>query len=261
MKIVIFTSNAIRHMFVANALAAHCQDALVVSECKESDNVEVKYVKRPLSPIEEHFFLRYKTEKEFFQGNDAFIAQTLPLIYKEGNLPFVARIVKKFAPDSIVAFGCSILAESLLSMVTPGRFVNLHLGLSPYYRGSGTNFWPFVNKELEYVGSTLLHIDAGVDTGDIIAHVRPHIEMGDDVHTVGCKVIKESTDCLLRILVMIHKGKQLPRVKQWDVPHEKYYKKSDFNEGVLEQYRINLEQGLIEDYLKNPQEKLRIISL
>ena len=34
------------------------------------------------------------------------------------------------------------------------KIINAHLGLSPYYRGSGTNIFPFVNKEIEYVGVT-----------------------------------------------------------------------------------------------------------
>ena len=143
----------------------------------------------------------------------------------------------------------------------PNRFINLHLGLSPYYRGSGTNFWPFVNKELEYVGSTILHLDPGIDTGDIISHVQPKFEHDDDVHTIGCKVIEESVTTLIKIIEMVKKGKELQRIKQWNVPNSRYYKNNDFNEDILKKYKQNLENGLIANYLAASKDNLKLVSI
>jgi methionyl-tRNA formyltransferase len=173
----------------------------------------------------------------------------------------VYDMVEKFKPDMGFVFGSSIIKDPLLSLIPTGKFVNLHLGLSPYYRGSGTNFWPFVNEELEYVGSTLLHIDAGVDTGDIICHVRPDIEHGDTVHSIGCKTIAKSAPALVRCLEMTKAGKELPRVKQWDVPDGKYYKTKDVTKEVLERYDQNLQNGLIEKHLQKERTSIRLIGL
>ena len=41
----------------------------------------------------------------------------------------------------------------------PAACLNIHLGLSPYYRGAGTNFWPLVNGEPEYCGATIHFLD------------------------------------------------------------------------------------------------------
>jgi len=259
MKIAIFTSNSLRHKFVANSLTNIVDDALVVSECKQQD-FTVDAEKEP-STINEHFKLRNETEKKFFEGNDFFIGKTLPIIYKKVNEPSTFSAVKKFQPDLMFVFGSYIIKEPLLSFLKPGNFINLHLGLSPYYRGSGTNFWPFANNELEYVGSTILHLDAGIDTGDIICHVRPEIELGDNVHTVGCKVIRESVKELIKIISLIKNGKKLPRTKQWKEPNEKYYKNNDFNVQTLSVYKKNLENGIIEKFLKKPKNNLKIISL
>ncbi len=260
MKIAVFTSNAVRHKFVANTLAKHADEALIVSECKAND-APPEIIDRPLTPTEEHFFLRHKTEKEFFGGNDTFQAPVIPVLYKEANLPYIYEIVKKFNPDMAFVYGSCIIKEPLLSLPKPGRFINLHLGLSPYYRGAGTNFWPFINKELEYVGSTLLHIDAGVDTGDIISHVRPTIEKGDTVHTVGNKVIRDSAAALVRTIEIVKAGKELARIPQWKVSDERYYRKADFNEEVLSKYYYNMKTGLIESYLSQPQKELKIVNL
>lgn len=260
MKIAVFTANGIRHKYLANTLVAHAGEGLLVSECEPQDTT-TGTTEEASPAIAEHFFLRHKAETEFFAGNDTFRFQTLPLQKGELGLSYVYDVIRSYTPDLMIAFGCSIVKEPLLSLLGPGRFVNLHLGLSPYYRGSGTNFWPFVNKELEYVGGTLLHIDPGVDTGDIIAHVRPDIEEGDTVHTIGSRVITKGVSALMKIIDMVKEGKELPRTKQWEVPDTRYYKKKDFNEDILAKYYENMKGGLIENYLKGPRKELRIIDL
>lgn len=258
MKIVVLTSNGLRHKFLANYLSSNADDALIISECKQNDSINTGA--QDQSTISEHFRLRNDTEKIFFPNNDFFTAKTLPILYKEVNLDYVYQVIKKFQPDMIFVFGSYIIREPLLSLLPPGHTINLHLGLSPYYRGSGTNFWPFVNNELEYVGSTILHLDSGIDTGDIICHIRPKIEPDDNVHTVGCKVIRSSADSLIRIMRMIKEGKKLNRAKQWNVD-ERYYKTIDFNEEALLKYKNNLENGLIANYISKPKKPIRLIDL
>ena len=259
MKLAVFTSNGIRHRYVANTLSKNVDDALIISECKQNDAVDQEK-EETLSPIKEHFRLRYLTEKKVFSGNDLFNGKVLPIMYKEANLQHTYEIVKEFNPDLMIVFGSSIIKKSLLSF-KQNRFINLHLGLSPYYRGSGTNFWPFVNKELEYVGSTILHLDPGIDTGDIISHVKPKFEVGDNVHTIGCKVIKESVNILIKIINMVKEGKKLKRIKQWEVPNSRYYRNDDFNEEILKTYKQNLENRLIENYLVSPKDNLKLIGI
>jgi len=259
MKIAVLTSNSLRHRYVANSLAEKADDVLIVSECKKSDTVDA--TDKQLSPIEEHFKKRYETERKFFPSSDYFSGKILPLEYKEVNLLSTFETIKRFQPDLLIAFGSAIIKEPLLTVIKPGHFVNLHLGLSPYYRGSGTNFWPFVNEELEYVGSTLLHLDAGIDTGDIISHVRPKIEVGDDVHSVGCKVIRDSVLEIYKIIELVNGGRTLPRVKQWKVSDERYYKSSDFNEDVLIRYKAKLKDGLVERYMKSEKKQLELVTL
>jgi phosphoribosylglycinamide formyltransferase 1 len=259
MKIIVLTSNAIRHKFVANTLAKHADKALAVCECCPNDAFNVLADQNNETSIIEHLSQRHQTEIDFFSGNDQFNFPSLPIIYGELHLEYIYRTLKQFKPDAIFVFGSSLVKEPILSLVPSGNFINMHLGLSPYYRGSGTNFWPFVNKELEYVGATILHIDAGVDTGDIIAHVRPKIEIGDDVHSVGCKVIKEGASCLVDLLGLLKSGKILNRVPQWEVYPDRYYKSSDFNKDILNKYKQNLENGLIDNYLSQPSRNIDLV--
>ena len=58
MKVVIFTSNGIRHKYVANTLAKFVDDILIVSESRQNDASD-KGTETNLSPINEHFRKRY----------------------------------------------------------------------------------------------------------------------------------------------------------------------------------------------------------
>ena len=258
MKIVILTSNSLRHKFLANTLSSHCEDTLIISECKSQNNYSDN--SKIVSEIENHFLLRDESEKIFFPNNNYFIPKTLPILYKEANSRYVYESIKNFKPDVMIVFGSSIIKEPLISLLPAGHIINLHLGISPYYRGSGTNFWPFVNNELEYLGSTILHLDSGIDTGDIICHVRPKIELNDTVHSVGCKIIKSSVESLIKIIKLINEGKKLNRVRQWDVK-DRYYQTKDFDEIVLSKYKENLKNNMIKNYLESDDKKIKLVDL
>jgi phosphoribosylglycinamide formyltransferase 1 len=258
MKIVILTSNGLRHKFLANSLSSHVDDTLVISECVSNDFIYTN--SQNITNIDNHFLLRSETEKTFFPNNDFFVSKTLPIIYKEVNLDYVYQVIKNFKPDLMVVFGSSIIRDPLLSLLPAGNIINLHLGLSPYYRGSGTNFWPFVNNELEYLGSTILHINSGIDTGDIICHVRPMINDKDNVHTIGCKIIQTSVVSLIKIIQLFKEGKKLNRIKQWDVK-ERYYKTKDFDDDALLTYTTNLKNGVVSNYLKQDKKNIKLVDL
>lgn len=257
MRLAILTSNSLRHKFFANYLSKFAEDTIIICECREMDENNNYYGDNKL--IKEHFQKRFETEKKEFSGNEVFESKTIPILYKEVNSNFIYEYMKNYDPDVMIVFGTSIIKDPLLSLGKKNRFINLHLGLSPYYKGNGTNFWPFVNEELEYLGSTILHIDKGVDTGDIITHVRPKIFANDDVHTIGCRIIKDSVETLGKMLLSIKSGNQINRIKQWYVPNEKIYKLKDFNEDTLKIYYQKINNGLIQQHLGKKCERIKVI--
>lgn len=256
MKLLLLTANDTRHRYVANQLGACVEDMFIVSECKKS-----LYIAESDDDFHaKHFLERREVEARFFGDEDCFLYPTLPVPYKDANTEDVYNRIKKYDPDLVFVYGSSIIREPLLSLPPKGRFINMHLGISPYYRGSGTNFWPFVNDELEYVGATLLHIDPGIDTGDIAVHVTPEIEADDTVHSVGCKVIQAGAARFKDLIEAVRNGHTLNRVKQWDYPEEKYYRKKDFTEAIYHQYHKNIEEGMVQKFVENPRPDIRLIN-
>jgi methionyl-tRNA formyltransferase len=148
-------------------------------------------------------------------------------------------------PDVVFVFGTAILREPFLSAFE-GRILNIHLGLSPYYRGAGTNFWPLVNRQPEYVGATVHYLDAGIDTGPILAHARPAIEQGDGPHDLGNKTIVAAVHALLRAASAHLSGTARP-VPQWD--GGRLYQRKDFSADAVRTLYRNFETGMIDEYL------------
>lgn len=254
MKVIVFTNNSIRHKFVANMISAHF-NTYVISECMKDTLSGIG----DLSLTAEHFNERYEIEKSVFKDNLSFInAQVFPIRYKELNKQFVIDAIKEIKPDYGVVYGSYILKDELIGLFPKGNLVGIHLGLSPYYRGSGTNFFPFVNDELQYVGSTIYCIDKGIDTGDIITHTRPAFYHSDNVHTIGCRVISHSVYKVTKIINDMMKGIKIKTVKQWKVDDERYYENSDFNEKILLKYKDNMSDNMILRYIKKEKEKEKI---
>lgn len=154
--------------------------------------------------------------------------------------------------DIVITFGVSILSPPLINHV--GRkILGIHLGLSPYYRGSGTNFFPFVNSEVAAVGYTLMHLDEGIDTGPIIHQGRAPVILGDSIHSIGNRNIQYMFTDIAKILeskldwnFSSHKNK-LP---------SKLYKRKDFTLESLKIAYKKIDSGLISRYIKNQNSEL-----
>ena len=144
------------------------------------------------SLVIEHLKAREQFEKDFFSyetshyfGNTPAINISSNHINSKDTIKFISQIDFDFA----ITFGVSILNSETINALN-NDILGIHLGLSPYYRGSGTNFFPFVNNELEAVGYTLMHLDKGIDTGHIVHQGRAPIVLGDSIHTIGNRNIR-----------------------------------------------------------------------
>jgi len=153
--------------------------------------------------------------------------------------------------EIVVVFGTSIIKEELIEIFY-GRIINLHLGLSPYYRGVATNLVPFFYGEPQYVGATVHHLNKGIDSGNILAQGRPTINpKTDSVDTIGAKTIKVGVDLVLRVLELYKIGKQPMGVAQ-DKRQGKLIMKADLTDEVFTGIERNVKNGLILNYVPIP---------
>ena len=109
------------------------------------------------------------------------------------------RTLERLAPDVIVvaAFG-QLLPQSLLD-IPPCGTINLHPSLLPKYRGAAPVQWALINGEME-TGITLMLLDAGEDTGDIICAERMPIRDEDTTVTLMEKLACIGANLLVKVL-------------------------------------------------------------
>ncbi len=114
--------------------------------------------------------------------------------------PEFVRTVKELAPEVIVvaAFG-QLLPRELLD-IPPEGCINVHTSLLPKYRGAAPIQYAIINGERE-TGVTIMYMDVGLDTGDIILQRGIEIaknETGGSLHDkladLGAKLLLEALD-------------------------------------------------------------------
>jgi methionyl-tRNA formyltransferase len=107
----------------------------------------------------------------------------------------------------VVAFG-RILPPSLLNLASLG-FINVHSSLLPAYRGSAPINWAIINGET-LTGITVMRINEGMDTGDIILQESINILPEDNALTLHVRLSKLGAKLLGMSLDMLNKSSWNP---------------------------------------------------
>ncbi len=117
--------------------------------------------------------------------------------------------VRELGPDLIVvaAYG-KILPGSLLHLPPMGT-INVHGSLLPKYRGAAPIQWAVINGETE-TGVTIMQMDEGMDTGDILLPVKIAIEEDDTAGTMFDKLARLGGEALVRAIALLKEGRLAP---------------------------------------------------
>jgi len=250
-KVVILTGNEVRHQFFRKFLGLSTNLQVVASYCEDAEPGRIITGDEISELRKNHLDARNQTELDFFEVfNQKVEDKSNPKVLPRGEINTQAIVdeIISLRPDYLIGYGCSIIKAPMIEAFS-GRFINLHLGLSPYYRGSGTNFWPIVNQEPGFIGATFMYIDEGIDTGKIIHQIRATLYSWDTLHTLGNRLIRDAADACERLIDSSNQLASIPDdfFPQYD---EKYYKNRDFTEEAVMKAYQNLEKGLLSTYLK-----------
>lgn len=122
--------------------------------------------------------------------------------------------IKALEPDLIIvaAYG-KILPGSLLHLPPLGT-INVHGSLLPKYRGAAPIQWAVIKGETE-TGVTIMQMDEGTDTGDILLPVSIPIHEDDTAGSVFNKLAVLGGKVLTEAIQLLKEGR-LPPIKQDD---------------------------------------------
>jgi methionyl-tRNA formyltransferase len=123
--------------------------------------------------------------------------------------------IGEFQPDLIVvvAYG-QILPRALLELPRFGC-LNVHASLLPKYRGAAPIQWAILNDERE-TGITIMKMDEGLDTGDMLAWESTPIAPEDTAQTAHDRLATIGARLLVKTVPEYVAGKIIPRKQPED---------------------------------------------
>ena len=167
MKILVITSNQPRHDYFASMVKKLFKADVKVLTISKS---EKHFTKRSGRFFLQHHSDYKQIERKVFQSK-LDIAYTHVDRKKINDIQFVKNTLSECF-DLVLVFGSPILNKIWFNEIPSIPKVNFHLGLSPFYVGSGTLFWPFVNDEPEMAGVTVHELTEELDMGNPIQRYR-----------------------------------------------------------------------------------------
>ena len=218
LRIMILCGRSARHLHVANTLCRSGEALAIVQETGGEWNLKKTLKKlRPDNLFRKIW--RWLRDRRRYSGNPEakfFFPHGEPLLdhpelvreVPHINHPEVVKLVRELKPDLICVFGTSLIRGDLLKEGRLG-ILNLHGGLSPEYRGADCTFWALYNGEPEKVGCTLHYIDAGIDTGRLIAHISPEVHEGDSELELFWRAVQDSAEVYAEAVARLAQGESL----------------------------------------------------
>jgi methionyl-tRNA formyltransferase len=121
----------------------------------------------------------------------------------------VRAVFEQIAPDACVvaAYG-KILPEWLLVIPRLGC-INVHASLLPRYRGAAPINWAIACGE-QHSGVTIMQMDAGMDTGPILASRATDIGPEETAHELSARLAEIGAELLSEVLPLLERGQIQP---------------------------------------------------
>jgi len=207
------------------------------------------------------FFLnRSKTEKQLLKFSEHNNIQDNPNIFniEKGflNEDKTIETIRKLNPSKIIIFGTSLLSSKYLDLF-PNKILNLHVGLSQYYRGTSCNFWPIYNLEPQLLGATIHYVTNTIDGGNILFQNSIELDKNDSQFILMTKPIILGT----KLMVEAIKGTSVNITKP-GLTHSngKLYQIKDFNPKAIIHVNHHISSGKIKRKIELENLKLKQIT-
>jgi len=113
--------------------------------------------------------------------------------------------LRAFGADLMVVVGYGqIIPQSIIDLPRHG-ILNVHASLLPKYRGAAPIQWAIANGETS-TGVTIMQIDAGLDTGDMLAKARTDIRSDETAPELSARLAPMGAQLLIDTIGGIERG-------------------------------------------------------
>lgn len=138
------------------------------------------------------------------------VKEKIPILQPERiKRPEAVEELRQYPADVYVvaAFG-QILSKEILEMPKFGC-LNIHASLLPKYRGSSPIQWAVIDGE-EKSGVTIMQMDEGIDTGDILYQKEILLDRKETGESLFDKLTVLGAEAIVEVLPLLEEGKLEP---------------------------------------------------
>ena len=234
MKITIFTKKSLRHKYLINSISKIANKVFVVEEnISFKDRLKNKNIQ---SNIKKKYFQKViNAEKKIFKKK--FInKKKIKIIKLNKNVlsKLSLKRIKNFLQSELyIVFGSSYIKGKLINFLIKNKAINIHMGISPYYRGSDCNFWALYDNNPHLVGGTIHMISKGLDSGPIIYHALAKKNKNSFIYSM--LAVKSTIDSLVSKIK--NNNLNLKKTTKQNKNNEiRYTRKSEFTDQVIKNF-------------------------
>ena len=253
MNITLITSDQIRHNYLVNLLSNIATKLNVIQEKKNFFSNKNK-----ISNLMKNYFLKVDDAQKKVFGNATIDKKNkniklLSLENKELEKCSLNYLSNFLNSDIFIVFGSSFIKKDLVNFLIDHKALNIHLGISPYYRGTDCNFWALFDNNPHLVGATIHLLSKGLDSGQILYHALSEIKEDPFIYTMSA--VKSAFESITQKIENKTIFEHTPEIQ--DKSKEiKYSKKNEFNDEVIKKFflnKIDLNSKIFKlDLYKNP---------
>ncbi|MCP4588298.1 formyltransferase family protein [Pseudoalteromonas sp.] len=221
MSVVFICGSHPRHAYIARQIASTGHLSYLIIEQREAHlpTPDSSLSKDLKDLFNHHFSERERIENVFFGKLEWPDVPILSVSKDELNSSNVIDIISRYAKSLLLSYGCHKLDNVLLDEGPKHRW-NCHGGLSPWYKGAITHFWPSYMLEPQMTGMTVHELTADLDAGAVVHQCVSPLVRGDTLHMLAARAVLEI-------------GKDLPRLVNMAINNHDFKKKSHDSSGML----------------------------
>ena len=134
------------------------------------------------------------------------------LVVPSINHPEVVEALQRLGDVVLVVEASSIVRERVLE--TCDRTLNIHWGLSPYYRGTRCTEWALLHWDVNNIGATVHELSMVIDGGAIVGQRRATIVPEDSAFSINVQLTALGIQVVVEAVQLLLSGREYARVAQ-----------------------------------------------
>ena len=193
---------------------------------------------------------------KWFSNNWKKLDKTIPSTEVENiNSESVLNRIKEINPDLILVHGTSIVKNHIIE--NSKLALNLHWGLSPYYRGTHCTDWALINWDPNNIGVTIHKLTNEIDGGDILSQKRAKIKSNDTLLSINMQLTYLGVELINQAIKKIKQNEKICFQKQdFSIGYLTY--KRQWNFLLKKQIDFIENNNLIKKMLNKPSRKVNL---